>query len=252
MAILGLQGLRGGVGTTSLTAALGWSLQMLGESVIVVDACPDNMLRFSFNDEISHRDGWARALVDGQDWRNAGMRYTSQLDFLPFGQLSVEERLNVQVLGPLLRQAAEIVTELQNKTPNPHQWVLIDLPHEVSPWMQPLIEVCQHVITVVNPDANSHIRLHQQVLPKHGHLLINNFRTGSQVQDDLYRVWLQSQHRLCPVIVHRDESLAECLAAKQPLGEYRSDSLAAEEMITLANWCLLHYAGLRAGMEPQP
>jgi cell division protein YhjQ len=56
MAILGLQGLRGGVGTTSLTAALGWSLQMLGESVIVVDACPDNMLRFSFNDDIAHQD----------------------------------------------------------------------------------------------------------------------------------------------------------------------------------------------------
>ncbi|PLL36535.1 cell division protein, partial [Klebsiella michiganensis] len=26
-------------------------------------------------------------------------------------------------------------------------------------------------------------------------------------------------------------------------GEYRQDSLAAEEILTLANWCLLHYAG---------
>jgi hypothetical protein len=26
-------------------------------------------------------------------------------------------------------------------------------------------------------------------------------------------------------------------------GEYRSDSLAAEEILTLANWCLLHYSG---------
>ncbi|MCC9584619.1 cellulose synthase operon protein YhjQ/BcsQ, partial [Enterobacter hormaechei] len=32
------------------------------------------------------------------------------------------------------------------------------------------------------------------------------------------------------------------LASKQPLGEYRSDSLAAEEILTLANWCLLHFA----------
>ena len=37
--------------------------------------------------------------------------------------------------------------------------------------------------------------------------------------------------------------MVECLAAKQPLGEYRSDSLAAEEILTLANWCLLHCAG---------
>lgn len=40
MAVLGLQGVRGGVGTTTITAALAWSLQMLGENVLVVDACP--------------------------------------------------------------------------------------------------------------------------------------------------------------------------------------------------------------------
>lgn len=249
MAILGLQGLRGGVGTTSLTAALGWSLQILGESVIVIDACPDNMLRFSFNGEITDRHGWARALLDGGDWRDAGMRYTSQLDFLPFGQLSATERLNVQVLTPVLQQAVDVLQALHRQ--QQHQWVLIDLPHEVAPWMQPLIEACHHVLTVVNLDANAHIRLHQQAMPRHGHLLINNFRTGSQVQDDLYRVWLQSQPRLAPVVIHRDEAMAECLAAKQPLGEYRSDALAAEELITLANWCLLHYAASqRATKEP--
>ncbi|HAT0787820.1 TPA: cell division protein, partial [Salmonella enterica subsp. enterica serovar Typhimurium] len=49
MAILGLQGVRGGVGTTSLTAALAWALQILGENVLVIDASPDNLLRMSFN-----------------------------------------------------------------------------------------------------------------------------------------------------------------------------------------------------------
>ncbi|QSA11902.1 cell division protein, partial [Raoultella ornithinolytica] len=62
-------------------------------------------------------------------------------------------------------------------------------------------------------------------------------------KEDLYQLWLESQRRILPVTVHRDEAMAECLAAKQPLGEYRSDSLAAEEILTLANWCLLHYSG---------
>ena len=57
MAILGLQGVRGGVGTTSITAALAWSLQLLGESVLVIDASPDNMLRLSFNDDIARETG---------------------------------------------------------------------------------------------------------------------------------------------------------------------------------------------------
>ncbi|STJ15287.1 cell division protein [Escherichia coli] len=96
MAVLGLQGVRGGVGTTTITAALAWSLQMLGENVLVVDACPDNLLRLSFNVDFTHRQGWARAMLDGQDWRDAGLRYTSQLDLLPFGQLSIEEQENPQ------------------------------------------------------------------------------------------------------------------------------------------------------------
>lgn len=58
MAVLGLQGVRGGVGTTTITAALAWSLQMLGENVLVVDACPDNLLRLSFNVDFTHRQGW--------------------------------------------------------------------------------------------------------------------------------------------------------------------------------------------------
>ena len=47
------------------------------------------------------------------------------------------------------------------------------------------------------------------------------------------------------LIVSLDEAMAECLAAKQPVGEYRSDALAAEEILTLANWCLLNYSGLK-------
>ncbi len=80
-------------------------------------------------------------------------------------------------------------------------------------------------------------------MPAGAHILINDLRIGSQLQDDLYRVWLQSQRRLLPIVIHRDEAMAECMASKQPLGEYRSDSLAAEEVLTLANWCLLHDAG---------
>ena len=91
MAILGLQGIRGGVGATSITAALAWSLQLLGESVLVIDACPDNMLRLSFNDDIDRHSGWARAVIDGQDWRDTALRYTAQIDVLPFGKLQASD-----------------------------------------------------------------------------------------------------------------------------------------------------------------
>lgn len=240
MAILGLQGIRGGVGTTSITAALGWSLHMLGEAVLLVDACPDNMLRLSYNVDFTHSAGWARSLLDGQDWRDAGQRYTSQLDLLPFGQLTAGEAENAPLLHEVLSGIGPILQTL--KAQSHYQWILVDLPHGQSPLSRLILEQCDRVLTIVRPDTNCHVRLHQQALPTGAHLLLNDLRIGSQLQDDLYQVWLQTQRRLLPTVIHRDEAMAECLAAKQPLGEYRMDSLAAEEIMTLANWCLLHAA----------
>ncbi|ELZ3114837.1 cellulose biosynthesis protein BcsQ [Salmonella enterica subsp. enterica serovar Schwarzengrund] len=241
MAILGLQGVRGGVGTTSLTAALAWALQILGENVLVIDASPDNLLRMSFNVDFVHQGGWARSLLDGQDWRDAGLRYTSQLDLLPFGQLTVQERENPQAWQETLGEIGSAIQAL--KASGRYSWILLDLPYGASPLTGQLVSLCDHTLAIAQVDANCHIRLHQQALPAGAHILINDLRIGSQLQGDLYQVWLQSQRRLLPIVIHRDEAMAECMASKQPLGEYRSDSLAAEEVLTLANWCLLHDAG---------
>ncbi|ENK3549636.1 cellulose biosynthesis protein BcsQ [Salmonella enterica] len=241
MAILGLQGVRGGVGTTSLTAALAWALQILGENVLVIDASPDNLLRMSFNVDFVHQGGWARSLLDGQDWRDAGLRYTSQLDLLPFGQLTAQERENPQAWQETLGEIGSAIQAL--KASGHYSWILLDLPYGASPLTGQLVSLCDHTLAIAQVDANCHIRLHQQALPAGAHILINDLRIGSQLQDDLYQVWLQSQRRLLPIVIHRDEAMAECMASKQPLGEYRSDSLAAEEVLTLANWCLLHDAG---------
>lgn len=241
MAILGLQGVRGGVGTTSLTAALAWALQILGENVLVIDASPDNLLRMSFNVDFVHQGGWARSLRDGQDWRDAGLRYTSQLDLLPFGQLTSQEWENPQAWQETLGEIGSAIQAL--KASGRYSWILLDLPYGESPLTRQLVSLCDHTLAIAQVDANCHIRLHQQALPAGAHILINDLRIGSQLQDDLYQVWLQSQRRLLPIVIHRDEAMAECMASKQPLGEYRSDSLAAEEVLTLANWCLLHDAG---------
>lgn len=241
MAILGLQGVRGGVGTTSLTAALAWALQILGENVTVIDASPDNLLRMSFNVDFVHQGGWARSLLDGQDWRDAGLRYTSQLDLLPFGQLTSQEWENPQAWQETLGEIGSAIQAL--KASGRYSWILLDLPYGESPLTRQLVSLCDHTLAIAQVDANCHIRLHQQALPAGAHILINDLRIGSQLQDDLYQVWLQSQRRLLPIVIHRDEAMAECMASKQPLGEYRSDSLAAEEVLTLANWCLLHDAG---------
>ncbi|MCT4703328.1 cellulose biosynthesis protein BcsQ [Enterobacteriaceae bacterium H20N1] len=240
MAIIGLQGLRGGVGTTSITAALGWSLQQTGESVLVVDASPDNLLRLHFNIDFAHSGGWARALLDKSNWHDKAWSYASHLDILPFGQLTPGERENFSSLEKALGYFSHSLDEL--KTSGRYQWILVDLPYGHDPLTRQLLSQIDNVLTVVKPDTNCHTRLHQQTLPQSSQILVNYLLVASQLQDDIYQVWLQTQRSMIPVVIHRDEAMAESAALKQPLGEARPGSLAAQELMTLASWCLLNFS----------
>ncbi len=239
MPVIALQGLRGGMGTTSVTAALAWALQQLGESVLAVDFAPDNLLRLHFNTPFELARGWARAEQDGGEWQQGAMRYCENLDFLPFGRLAAAERLNLQQYcrqHPTRWQ--ENLTQLGASAQ--YNWILLDLPADDQVLAAQALSFADCVFMLIAPDANCQVRLHQQALPEGCRFLINQYFAASQLQQDLHQLWLQTLGGLLPVVIHRDEAMAESLAVKQPLGEYRPESLAADEVLTLANWCLIN------------
>ncbi|MEX3174757.1 cellulose biosynthesis protein BcsQ [Serratia quinivorans] len=239
MPVIALQGLRGGMGTTSVTAALAWALQQLGESVLAVDFAPDNLLRLHFNTPFELPRGWARAEQDGGEWQQGAMRYCENLDFLPFGHLTAAERLNLQ------QHCRQHPTRWQENLAQlsasaQYNWILLDLPADDPLLAAQALPLADCVFMLIAPDANCQVRLHQQALPEGCRFLINHYFAASQLQQDLHQLWLQTLGGLLPVVIHRDEAMAEALAVKQPLGEYRPESLAADEVLTLANWCLIN------------
>lgn len=237
MPVIALQGLRGGTGTTSLAAALAWSLSALGESVLVVDLSPDNQLRMHFNMPVQHGRGWMRSALDNQPWQQSAMRYTAQLDFIPFGQLTDAERVAFwHASSNGVTHWADALATLKPL----YNWILLDIPAGDTPWASAMLQQADRVFNVINADANCHIRLHQQRFLPGSLFLLNQFASVSQSQHDIHQVWLNSLPDLAPVLIHRDEAVAEALMSKQPLGEYRPLSLAAEEVTTLANWMLIH------------
>ncbi|WP_432322799.1 cellulose biosynthesis protein BcsQ [Yersinia enterocolitica] len=241
MPVLALQGIRGGIGTTSVIAALAWALQQLDESVLVIDFSPDNLLRLHFNMHFEQSRGWARAEVDGEGWQQGAMRYTEKLDLLPFGQLTQAE--NEQLSASLQQHPRQWQENLSRLLANAsYRWILLDIPAGDSAFIRQALALADQTLILIHADASCHIRLHQQNLPASCHFLLNQFSASSRLQQDLHQLWLQSLNSLLPIFIHRDEAMAEALAAKQPLGEYSAQSLAAEEMMTLANWCLINAA----------
>lgn len=138
------------------------------------------------------------AIVAGRrDWRDAGLRYTSQLDLLPFGQLTAQERENPQSPQETLGEIGSAIQAL--KASGRYSWILLDLPYGASPLTRQLVSLCDHTLAIARVDANCHIRLHQQALPAGAYILINDLRIGSQLQDDLYQSGCKASAGCCPL-----------------------------------------------------
>ncbi|GHA15985.1 cellulose biosynthesis protein BcsQ [Oceanisphaera arctica] len=244
MPVIALQGIRGGVGTTSVTAGLAWALRRLGERVLVIDFSPDNQLCLHFNAPLSLTAGWARAELDASPWHQEALRYEEGLDLLPFGHLSVAE--HPRWLAQHRQEPGrwmQYLTQLRDS--GDYDWLLLDLPAADSACAERWRAAADAVFCVLTADANSHIRLHRQQMPPGSRLLLNQFSADSRLQQDLQQYWRQHLDALLPLSIHRDEAMAEALAAKQPVGEYSAISLAADELNVLAGWCLAHVSGAR-------
>jgi cellulose synthase operon protein YhjQ len=240
MTVIALQGLRGGCGATALSAALGWALNALQQSVLVIDLSPVNQLAAHFNLPLDNPNGWAPALLQQQSWQHSAQRYQSGLDFLPFGTLSAAQAAHFNATD------ADFAAPLLHALPalkSHYDWIIFDVPADLLPWQRSFLLAADRLMQVLTLDANCQLRLHHPHFLPHTLFLINQFNANSQLQQDLHQLWINSLNNLIPQVIHRDEALAEALMMKQPVGEYRPNALASEEINTLANWLLLNVAG---------
>lgn len=234
MVTVALQGIRGGVGTTSTAAALGWALNGLGQRVLVVDASPSDQLGMHFNLPLADRAGWATALLDGSAWQEVAWRYTEGLDFLPFGAVDPAQLPALEACVSQAEWRASFASQSAA-----YDWIILDIGSGHTPISRQMAAFGEILLLLIMPDTNCHLRLHRQAMPDDAHLLITQLLPGSVLQEDLYLLWKQTLPRLVPLVMHRDEAVAEAAAGKQPLGEYAPYSQAAQEATNLAAWCLL-------------
>lgn len=240
MIAMSLRGVRGGVGTSSTLAALGYALHELGQKVLLVDMCPENSLGLHFNLDLAPQEGWARATLDQQPWHEHAWSVEPGLCVLPYGQLQPAE---YNQLDTLLLEQPQLWSQRQAALGNAFDWVLFDLPqrlpgHVANPH-------CNLAIMVLNADAACHVLLQPQ-LAQTPLFLINRYDAASQLQRDLVLIWQHRYaHALVPLSLHADEAMGEALARSEPAGRYSPGSLIAHDIISLASWCLLR--GSRTG-----
>ena len=233
MISLGLLGLRGGCGVSSLTAALGQALHSLGQRVLLVDLCPENLLRLHGGLPFADGGGWARALLDHQGWAEPLWRLQEGLCLLPYGRLASAEQAQLE---RFLRGTPEFWSKRRAELAEHFDWLLFDLPQRLPGHAAP--DTLDLTLRVLEADAACHALL-QGWRGEREWLLLNRFDPTRRLQRDLRLLWQQTLGaRLVPQCVHADEALGEALAHKLPVGLHAPHSLAAQDVLSLATWCL--------------
>ncbi|ATP44697.1 cellulose synthase operon protein YhjQ [Pseudomonas putida] len=229
MTSLALHGVRGGLGRSALLAALGYALQEVGERVLLIDLCPNNMLGLHFNLPLDTREGWALAEREGRPCTDAVYEVLDGLWLMPFGALPAD--------APQRAPDAAAWDARQVELAKHFDWLLFDVP-QLPADVAARVETDVRVL-VAEAEMASHLLLGRRQVEHYDLLLVNRYDPASRLQSDLLMVWRDLYREQLPIqVVHRDEAFLEALACKAPLGYYAPQSLACRDVQSLAVRCL--------------
>jgi cellulose synthase operon protein YhjQ len=218
--------LAGGVGKTSLVAAIGRALAARGERVLLTDTCSFGVLPFYFG---------AREIKPG-----VVRTFSGGTSDPPIRVLTLEaERYDAD--PDLLRR--EMTRGAQDVSR-----VLIDVTTGSAPMLRQATRLSPLVIVPVVPDMASVVTLpvlegffrNQEGLhgkPLQAWYVLNQFDPSSPLQLDVREVLRQQLgERLLPFAIHRSPAMSEALAEGMTVIDYAPSSPASEDVMSMVTW----------------
>jgi cellulose synthase operon protein YhjQ len=241
MRVATFQGLRGGVGCSSIVATLGDALHRQGEHVLMIDANPDDLLRLFFSVPLGDSRGWAGALSRNQAWHEQAYCVDAGMDLLPYGRnalLPHEHDSACTNPGVFWSQALE---GLQGNC----TWLLFDLPSNTPHYTE--LQAQAHLdIRVAAVDAGCHVHLAQANLPDRAWVLPSLYDPTRPLSSDILQEWRTTHDgRLVPLAMYRDEAVHEALGAKTTVQLLSPESMGARDASSLAVWCRVQAGALK-------
>jgi cellulose synthase operon protein YhjQ len=95
-----VQGVKGGVGNTTVTSNLAVALKKIGYNVLVFDFCKSNDLRLHFGMGLDRTDGLHKGLLNDEPWTNYVFEDRNSTVFFPFGEIEQVDILRLIFLSP--------------------------------------------------------------------------------------------------------------------------------------------------------
>lgn len=218
-AVVALVSVNGGVGRSTLVTALSSGLQRLGESVVALDLDPQNALRQHFG--VDHElPGIARSSLVNLKWRTLLQTGFAGCQVMPFGDIDIRQQENLQRW--MTREPNWLAQHLSDLELSERHTVIIDTPAGNNVYLHQALNVADHVLVVLGPDAACLGTLDQvdgllapylgREYPPRCHFVINQLDEHSAFNLDMVDAFKQRLDENLLEVVHRDPSIGEALA----------------------------------------
>lgn len=241
MKAVSITGVAGGVGATTVAAQLASSLAARGRSVIVFDFSPQNALRLHLGMPWEDGNGLVPLVLSGKPWHEAAYRCENGVDFLPFGKCGDRD---IAAFDRLLQQEPDwLASRLDELDADDDTFVLFDCPCGEYALRSQAHALSDLILAVAAADTASYAALAEsrdRFAPGDANkvaCLINGFDPTHELDRDIAQLLrIEQGERLCPVTIHRDESVREALASKLSLEAYTPYSQASVDYAALSTW----------------
>lgn len=198
----------------------------------MVDVNPSDMLRLSFNVELTQRHGWAYALSRDLPWYEHIHSVDTGLDLLPYGHVAGTDEGRAASYG-----SDSFWLDALSSLTSDYAWIVFDLPPSRNQFIK-LQRRAELDIRVASVDAGCHILLAQNKMSAHSYLLASQYDPSRALSNDILLDWqMRFSEQLIPSPVHRDEAIHEALAHKTTVQRLYPNSVASHDAQALAAWC---------------
>lgn len=267
MHVVGIQGLSGGSGATTVCAGLSVAMNNFGTRSIALDLQIDNCLVAHFGMQLEATAGLlphaaehaaaqagqqAAASATGKGIEDCVFESDQGYPFIPFGRVpATQEERALNTLNENLHTMLAPLLQLKDRI------LFVDVPRTAGPLRQWVYQHADVIINVLQPEprlASALLRFSAHTLPQqsvyqaHSKVLINqmapNLAIARDSSDYLHGVLHSSM--LLPVAVHRDQHAVEAFAALQPVHHYHRSAQVSRDFDALALWLAGYLADLPA------
>ncbi|MGE0226136.1 MAG: cellulose biosynthesis protein BcsQ [Acetobacteraceae bacterium] len=236
---------KGGVGKTTLAANVAGNIGQTGRRVVALDLDPQNTLRLHFGMHLHDGSGFTHRLLQRPDWRACLQSAGPGLSLLPYGATNLSDAMQ---LAAAVKAKPSILGEpVRDMLADPDILLVVDTSPGPSPFLaaiQPLIDLLIAVLLVdatstsLIPAIDSGATFGKQGPDQAIAFVLNQYdprtRLGAAIAQGASR---HLGTRLVGM-VHRDEHVAEAIAAQKLLATYAPGSQATHDLTGISEAAL--------------